>query len=345
MSRNILASDQGDDLRRARTIGFIVFPEVEILDVCGPLDVFERTNQRLRRTGKVNEPVYHLEVLAAQPGPVATQGGVQIVADRTYQEIDGGLDTLIVAGGDEGYIERACQDQALLDWLAKTAPQVRRMASVCTGAFLLAASGLLNGRRATTHWSYSQTLARLYPAIQVEPDLVFIRDGQVYTSGGITSGIDLALALVEEDHGRDVAASVARFMVMFLRRPGGQSQFSTYLTAEAVNRRDIRELQALILSHPGGDLSIEALSERVAMSPRNFARIFVKETGMTPAKFVERSRLEAARSKLEQTVLPIEAIAEQCGFGNTEHLRRTFHRVLKVSPQDYRARFRSTVLH
>ena len=345
MSQDICALIWRHELARGKTIGFVAFPEVEMLDVCGPLDVFSRTNYRLLRTGKVNEPVYHLEVLATQPGPVATQGGVQIVADRAYQEIDGGLDTLIVAGGDEGYIERACQDQALLDWLARMAPQVRRMASVCTGAFLLAASGLLNGRRATTHWNYSERLARVFPAIQVEPDLVFIRDGQVYTSGGITSGIDLALALVEEDHGRDVAASVARFMVMFLRRPGGQSQFSTYLTTEASNRRDIRELQAWILGHPNGDLSVEALSERMVMSPRNFARVFVKETGMTPAKFVERTRLEATRSKLEQTVLPIEAIAEQCGFGNTEHLRRSFQRVLKVSPQDYRARFRSTVLH
>ncbi len=334
-----------DPFRQAKTIGFVAFPEVEILDVCGPLDVFSWTNHWLRRTGKVNEPGYHLEVLAAQPGPMATLAGVQIVANRAYQEIDGTLDTLIVAGGGEGYIERACQDQALLDWLAKTAPQVRRIASVCTGAFLLAASGLLNGRRATTHWLYCQSLARAYPAIHVEPDLIFIRDGQVYTSGGITAGIDLALALVEEDHGRDIAAQVARRMVMFLRRPGGQSQFSTYLTTEAVNRHDIRELQAWILDHSGADLSIEALSERVAMSPRNFARIFVKETGMTPAKSVEQARLEAARCKLEQTALPIDTVAAHCGFGNTERMRRSFQRMLRVSPQDYRARFRSTVLH
>ncbi len=343
MPQKSLADTQDDDLARARSIGFIIFPDVEVLDVCGPLDVFAFADRWLRRTGKVDHPVYQLEVIAAQPGPVSTSSGMQVVANRGYWEFDGMLDTLIVAGGEGA--ERACKDSALLDWLTRVATRVRRIASVCTGAFLLGASGLLDGRRATTHWDYCQQLARTYPSIRVEPDLIFIRDEQVYTSGGVTAGIDLALAMVEEDYGCDIARLVARRMLLFLRRPGDQSQFSPYLSSEAGDRRDIRELQAWVSSHPSDDLSVEALAERVAMSPRNFARIFLAETGMTPAKFVERARLDATRCKLEQTSLPIEAIAEQCGFGNAERMRRTFQRMLRVSAQDYRARFRSTVLN
>ncbi len=340
MSQKRLADTQGDNLARARSIGFLIYPDVEPLDVCGPLDVFSFVDRWWRATSKVDHPMYQLEVIAACPGPVSTSSGLQIVANRAYQEIDGGLDTLIVAGGEGA--ERACSDRALVDWLRGIATRVRRIASVCNGAFLLAASGLLDGRRATTHWAFSEHLARAYPSIRVEPDLIFIRDGQVYTSGGITAGMDLALAMLEEDHGSDAARYVAQGMLLFLRRPGGQSQFSTYLRSEASNRRDIRELQAWILSHPDDDLSIEALAERVAMSPRNFARIFLAETGMTPAKFVERARVEATRCKLEQSSTRIEAIAEHCGFGTAECMRRSFRRVLGVGPEEIRARFKST---
>lgn len=274
-------------------------------------------------------------------------------------------------------MERARSDAALVAWIRETATRVRRVASVCTGAYLLAAGGLLEGRRATTHWGFTKQLADAYPSISIDADRIFVRDGTVYTSAGVTAGIDLALALVEEDLGRDIARLTARIMVMFLRRPGGQCQFSTYLgseadalrdsrwfqtvihgqsdadlsqvrsslSVEAGSRPDMRGLQAWVLAHPDADLSIEALSERMAMSPRNFARLFVTEAGMTPAKFVEGARLEAARCTLEQTALPVEAIAERCGFGDPERMRRSFRRMLRVTPQDYRARFKSTVLH
>jgi transcriptional regulator GlxA family with amidase domain len=266
----------------------------------------------------------------------------------------------------------------LVAWIKKAATRVRRVASVSSGAFLLAAGGLLDGRRATTHWGFCKQLASAYPSICVEADRIFVRDGHIYTSAGITAGIDLALVLVEEDLGRDIARLVARVMIMFPRRPGGQSQFTTYLgskddslrdsrwfqtwvvdqpdadlsrqalssvSVEAYNRPYMRGLQAWILAHLDFDLSIDALSERMAMNPRNFARVFMTVAGMTPAKFVEQARIEAARCKLEQTALPIEAIAEHCGFGDRERMRRSFRRVLRVSPQDYRARFKSTVLH
>jgi len=218
------------------------------------------------------------------------------------------------------------------------------VASICTGAFILAAAGLLNHRHVTTHWMFSEALATKYPSIQVDSNLLFVRDGNIYTSGGITAGIDLALTLVEEDLGREITLAVARTMVVFPRRPGGQSQFSAFLMAEAKNQPDIRELLGWILGHPGEDLTVPALADRMAMSPRNFARLFRSETGETPARFTERARSEAARCKLEQTVVPVETIAEQCGFGNAERMRRTFQRLFDISPQDYRARFRSTLL-
>ncbi|MFH0343440.1 MAG: GlxA family transcriptional regulator [Chromatiales bacterium] len=334
--------DFSNRLGAVRNIAFVAYPGVVMLDVCGPYDAFSFASYFLAT--ELGRPAYQLTIIAPLAGPMRTASGLQIVADHCYREFDDPIDTLVVAGGAEG-LWRACADPGLLEWIKHTATRARRVASVCSGAFLLAASGVLEGRRVTTHWAFSQRLASSYPAVRVEADQIFIRDGNIYTSGGITAGIDLALALVEEDHGGDIARRVARFMVMFLRRPGGQSQFSTYLRAEVGGRHDIRELKAWILGHPQADLSIEALAERMVMSPRNFARMFVKEIGMTPAKFVEQARLEAARCKLEQTALPIEAIAERCGFGEPERMRRSFRRMLRVSPQDYRARFKSTVLH
>jgi transcriptional regulator GlxA family with amidase domain len=282
-------------------------------------------------------------MLAVTPGPVRTHSGIEIVATQSCYDIKDGLDTLVVAGGIN--VEQACKgDPALIEWVRAMAPRVRRVASICTGAFILAAAGLLNHRRVTTHWQFSELLASLYPSVQVESNLLFARDGNIYTSGGITAGIDLALALVEDDLGREITLAVARTMVVFPQRPGGQSQFKAFLMAEAKNQSDIRELLGWILEHPEEDLSVPALADRMAMSPRNFARLFRSETGETPARFTERARSEAARCKLEQTIVPVETIAEQCGFGNAERMRRTFQRLFDISPQDYRARFRSTLL-
>jgi transcriptional regulator GlxA family with amidase domain len=251
---------------------------------------------------------------------------------------------LVVAGGAEA--EQASEDPSLVECVRSMAPRARRVASVCTGAFILAAAGLLHQRRVTTHWLYSGLLASAYPTTDVDSSLLFARDGNIYSSGGITAGIDLALALVEEDLGREVALAVARMMVVFPRRPGGQSQFSAYVTyRELGNRPEIQELQTWMLGHPGEDLSVQALADRMGMSPRNFARLFRSEIGETPAQFAERARADAARIKLEQTVEPVETIAEECGFGNAERMRRTFQRLFDVSPHDYRARFRSTLLN
>ncbi len=224
-------------------------------------------------------------------------------------------------------------------WLRLAARRCRRVCSVCTGAFLLARAGLLDGRRATTHWAACAALARNYPSIEVDPDPIFVRDGNVYTSAGVTAGIDLALALVEEDLGRQAALDVARSLVLFVRRPGGQAQFSAGLAGQAAQRPGVRELQEWIADHLDGDLSVGALAERSFMSPRNFARVFAKEVGMTPAAYVEALRLERARVLLETTDLLLEEIAARCGFGTVETLRRTFGRRLHVSPSDYRDRF------
>ena len=342
---NILAPSQpSQEITKSRRIGFLIYPGCEILDLCGPFDAFYYANLWLLRFGRTNEPGYQCDIIAATPGPVRTKCGIEIPATHGYSDIRDGLDTLVVAGGEDA--EQACKDPFLVEWVRSMAPRVRRVASICTGAFILAAAGLLNHRRVTTHWMYSECLATAYPSIQVDSSLIFARDGNIYSSGGITAGIDLAMALVEEDLGREIPLAIARMMVVFPRRPGGQSQFSAYVNflEEGKSRPDIGELQAWILGHPEDDLSVGTLADRMGMSPRNFARLFRSETGGTPAQFAERARADAARRKLEQTVLPVETIAQECGFGNPERMRRTFQRLFVVSPQDYRARFRSTLL-
>jgi len=322
-----------------RHIGMLAFTDCEILDVCGPLEIFHWANVMLRQSAKVSQPVYTFEILGEQAGPVKTLSGMKIYADRAFAEAGDEFDTLIVAGGDA---MAARQNREMVEWLRRRAVATRRLASICTGAFLLAEGGLLDGRKATTHWYFCEHLARDYPALEVQPDRIFIRDQTVYTSGGITAGIDLALALVEEDWGSELANHVARFLLVFFRRPGGQSQFSSFIPAEAKTRMDLRELQGWIIDHPAADLSVEALAERLAMSPRNFTRVFLKEVGVTPACFVEQVRLTIARSKIEQTQLPLKLISEQSGFGSDEQMRRAFQRQLKVSPQAYRERFQFT---
>jgi transcriptional regulator GlxA family with amidase domain len=330
------------DVTKSRRIGILVWPGCDVVDVCGPTDVFFYAKYWLVRFGKT-ELGYQCDIVAAFPGPVRTTCGIELIATHGYSDIADGLDTLIVAGGAEA--EQASRDPSLVECVRSVAPNARRVASVCTGAFILAAAGLLHQRRVTTHWLFSEVLARAYPTIDVDSSLLFARDGNIYSSGGITAGIDLALALVEEDHGREIALGVARTMVVFPRRPGGQSQFSAFVTyRDAVKRPEIQELNAWILGHPAEDLSVEALADRMGMSPRNFARIFRSEIGETPAQFVERARADAARCKLEQSTLHVDTIAEQCGFGNGERMRRTFQRLFDVSPYDYRARFRSTLL-
>ena len=324
-----------------RHIVMLVYPGCVLMDAAGPMEVFNFANMKLlnfdiKQAGK--EQAYRLTVVAEKSGPVRTFSGVSIHADKAYEEIEEPVDTLMIAGGV--VMEEVIKDSKMQNWILTMLPKVRRMTSICTGAFLLAAGGLLDNRRATTHWLYCQTLASEYQKIWVEPDKIFIRDGNVYTSGGVTAGIDLALSLVEEDWGWEVAAGAAKGMLIFMRRPGGQSQFSTYIFNEAKTRKDFRELQAWIISNPDQDLSVEILARRMAMSERNFSRLFCQEVGMTPAKFVERVRLEAARNILIQSDHPLESVAVRCGFGNAEQMRRSFQRLLNTSPQEYRINFR-----
>jgi len=325
-----------------RHIALVAFPDVQVLDVTGPLEVFARTARWLIEQGRRDTPAYTTELLASERGTIRASSGLGLVVDRALRDVRGRIDTLLVAGGIG--TRGAIRDQALLRWLRRMAPRVRRLGSVCTGAFVLAEAGLLDGRRVTTHWRSCQALARRYPHVRVDPDPIFVRDGNVYTSAGVTAGMDLALGLVEADHGHEVALQVARELVLFLRRPGGQSQFSAQLAVQAADREPLRELQAWIADHLDRDLAVPALAERAAMSPRNFARVFTCEVGVTPARFVEQARVEAARRRLEESTHGVDAIAADCGFGSAESMRRAFLRRLRVSPSAYRHRFTSPKL-
>jgi transcriptional regulator GlxA family with amidase domain len=313
-----------------RRVVIVVFPGVQTLDVTGPAEVF-------RAAGLIHPPGYEVTVAATHDRPLQTST-VSLVPDAQLHRVTGPIDTLIVAGGTG--TRRAEEDSGLVDWIAEAAERSRRVASVCTGAFLLARAGLLDGRRATTHWASCAELATRHPAATVEPDPIFVRDGNVATSAGVTAGMDLALALVEEDLGRDVALEAARWLVVFLQRPGGQAQFSAQLAAQVADRAPLRQLQAWIPDHLEEDLTVPALARRACMSDRNFARAFRRETGMTPGAYVEAARVERARIALETGDLPVEAIARQAGFGTVETMRRAFRRQVGVSPIEYRTRFR-----
>lgn len=321
---------------RPRRVAILTYDLGQSLDVTGPLEVFSIASRLLLEENPGGAPFYETEILAPQAGAVTMGSGLRILADRAYSEAKGPIDTLVIAGGE---VRQLAGDAQLLRWLVRMQPKVRRLASVCTGAFLLAEAGLLDGRRATTHWRWAPALSARYPGIDVDPDALFVRDGNIYTSAGVTAGMDLALALVEEDLGHRLALSVARHMVLFLKRPGGQRQFSSHLEAQTLPRGALKDLPEWILDNLDADLSVEALAQRTAMSPRNFARVFTRELGMTPAKFVERARVERARRVLEEDVAPLESVASSCGFGSAERMRRSFQRHLRVVPQDYRKRF------
>ncbi len=311
----------------------LAFPAVQILDVTGPLQVFVSANDIVAGAG--GTAPYVLRIVAQGGRAVTASAGLDLTA-APLPEAGTEVDTLMVAGGPG--VEAAAADPALLGWVRERSAQARRVASVCTGAFLLAASGVLDGRRAVTHWSFCAELARRFPAVHVEPDPIFVRDGPVWTSAGVTAGIDLALALVEQDLGRGVALAVARYLVVFLKRPGGQAQFSAALSLQAAE--DIfGALHDWISLHLAEDLSLPALARRAGMSERSFSRHYVEATGLTPGRAVERLRVEAARRLLSESRLPVKRIAQRCGFGSEETMRRSFLRLLAATPQDYRARF------
>jgi len=318
-----------------RTVLVVLFDGVQSLDVTGPVEVFAGAEKHTPGT-------YRLRTASLDGAPVRTSSGLTLVPDESLAESPD-PHTLLVPGG-EG-TRRTGRDPRLTDWLSAHGPRAERLVSVCTGALLLAEAGLLDGRRATTHWAYCAKLARDHPAVEVDPDPIYIRDGQVATSAGVTSGIDLALALVEEDLGRDTALTLARHLVVFLRRPGNQAQFSAQLAAQTARREPLREVQQWITEHPAGDLSVESLAARAALSPRHFARAFQAETGMTPGRYVDRVRLEHARRLLEDTGDGIEEISRASGYGTPEAMRRAFVRTLGAAPAEYRRRFRPAPAH
>lgn len=324
------------DFAVTRRIALVVYPDFESLDLTGPFSVFTGTSRLLHTQGRAAH-AYQVDVVGAEVGLLRASGGLGVVVDRAFRTIRGRIDTLLVVGGPG--TRTAVQERALLDWLRRIAPRVRRLGAVCTGSFILAQAGLLNGRRATTHWAWCTELARRYPHVLVDADPIFIRDGNIYTSAGVTAGMDLALALVEEDYGRDVAMHMARDLVLYLRRPGGQSQFSTLLSTQESSRQPLRELQTWIIENIDADLSVAALAQRVAMSPRHFARVFTQEVGTTPGQFVEKVRVEAARRLLEESPQGVKGIAAECGFGSADTMRRAFLRTVRVAPITYRDRF------
>ncbi|WP_348749311.1 GlxA family transcriptional regulator [Pseudomonas rhodesiae] len=316
-----------------RTVHVLAFPNTQVLDVTGPLQVFASSNDLARQRGL---PLpYAVSVIAAQTEPVMTSAGLALVAEP-LPAVDAPCDTLVIAGGWGVY--NAADDPSLVAWVRDKARHTRRMASVCTGAFLLAASGLLDGCRVATHWTRCEELAKRFPSLTVEANPIFIQQGSMWTSAGVTAGIDLCLALVEEDLGRAVALEVARHLVVFLKRPGGQSQFSATLALQEGGSR-FAELHAWIAEHLTLDLNIATLASQAGMSERSFVRHYRAETGQTPARAVELIRVETARRQLADSSASIKRIAVQCGFGCEETLRRSFLRALDVTPQAYRERF------
>lgn len=314
-----------------RRVVIVAYPDVQALDVTGPLEVFATAARHGARVP------YATEVVTTTGGPFRTSSGLTVVADGSVADCTGPVDTLVVAGG--AGTAQARTDEALLAWLQEAAERTRRVTSVCSGALVLAAAGILDGRRATTHWSLCDLMARLHPTVDVDADRIYVRDGHVWTSAGVTAGMDLALALVADDHGGAVSLAVARQLVLFTQRAGGQSQFSAQLAAVRSAREPLREVIAHIAEHLDADLSVPALARRAAMSPRTFARAFRAEVGTTPAAFVQATRVDAARRMLETTAFGTAEIARACGFGTPETMHRAFRRTVQTTPGQYRRHF------
>jgi transcriptional regulator GlxA family with amidase domain len=329
----VTSSAQSDPPEQAEPLLVImlVYPGVVAMDVYGPLEAFATANMIARR------PLYRLAIAGMTAEPVETSLGIPIAPSIAVADIKEPIDTLLVSGGF-GQAE-ASSDDRLLGWLRTGKLHARRCGSICTGAFILAAAGLLDGKRATTHWAMAPELSRRYPSVSVEADRIFVRDGSVYTSAGVTSGIDLAISMIEEDHGRMLALRVARSLVVHFKRPSGQSQFSNLLLAQFAANPPVRLAQEWALENLDADLGVKALAARAHMSERTFRRAFAEETGETPRDFVERIRFDAARNLFEEAQLSVQAVARRCGFASTDTLRRAFIRRLGVTPQQYLRRF------
>jgi len=325
----------------SRSVVVLGFEGCASLDVTGPLDVFAGANEAVQRT-RSRARGYSVRFAAPSSRPVRAECGLRLLPDVSLEELARpkapAIDTLVIAGG-MGVRKTVSRDPNMAQLVRKVAGRARRVTSVCTGAFVLAAAGLLDGRRATTHWAFCDELSQQFPLVRLERDPIYVRDGRYWTSAGVTAGMDLSLALVEADLGRKLSLLVARWLVMFVRRAGGQSQFSQPLRAQEAERAPLRDLQAYIVEHPTAELAVPALARQVAMSPRHFSRVFRAEVGVSPASYVEGVRVEAARRLLEESRDGLEGIAAAAGFGTPEALRRAFARRVGLSPREYRARF------
>jgi transcriptional regulator GlxA family with amidase domain len=318
---------------QGRAVAIVVPENAQSLDVSGPLDAFLEANRQA--PGQCR---YEVRLVSTGPDRTVKAGGLSLIADGSIFEDEKPIDTLLVAGTPD--YAQAYANSDLHAWLRRRAPQSRRHGSVCTGAFFLGAAGLLDGLNVTTHWQHAKELAEKFPAAMIVPDQIFVQDGALWTSAGVTAGIDLALKLIEDDHGRDVALFVARRLVVFLKRPGGQSQFSAHLAAQVASEGRIQAVQHWILDHLPLELTVKTLASRAAMSVRNFTRVFQEETGITPADFVEMARVDSARRSLEDTDKPLQRVASSCGFVNPDTMRRAFLRRIGTGPSEYRERFR-----
>ncbi|MBS0151985.1 MAG: GlxA family transcriptional regulator [Nitrospira sp.] len=325
---------------RTRTIALLGFDGAAVLDLTGPHEVFSLTAHFVQDK---SVPPYRLVLLSDQAGPFRTATGLSLIADAAWRDYHEKIDTLLVAGGPD--MTPLINNHRLLAWLRSMSRRIRRIGSICTGAFVLARAGLLENRRATTHWMEVSRLSQEYPTVTVEPDAIYIRDGHIFTSAGITAGMDLALALVEEDFGRQTALAVARMLVLFLKRPGGQSQFSTQLQAQAVEGQRLTGLLTWLADHRHEPMTVEDMASQAGMSSRTFARVFAMETGDTPALYLEKLRMEQAVRLLETCSTSLDVIAQECGFTGHEQLRRTFQRHKGITPQAYQQRFHSTGAH
>jgi len=327
---------------RPRRVVIMAFDGMQSLDAVGPFEAFSGANRVPRPGAETSSPTYAVTLASLTGGPIRAESGLELgtaqLPDPVPKQRDERIDTLVIPGGDGVFSART--DPEFVSWIKAAAPKCRRVATVCTGAFLAAEAGLLNGKRVTTHWARAERLAAEYPALCVDSDPIYLRDGKYWSSAGVTAGIDLALTLIEDDLGTEVAQTVARWLVMFLHRPGGQTQFATSVWAKRAERSAIRQVQNLVESSPGEDHRIPSLAGAASMSVRQFNRVFASEVGEPPGRFVERVRTEVARRELETTNDTLDVIAGRCGFGTAETLRRVFKRRLNVSPDSYRRRFR-----
>ncbi|WP_419252195.1 GlxA family transcriptional regulator [Caulobacter sp. ErkDOM-YI] len=319
-------------MARHRTIALIGYDGVQSLDLVGPLEVFSMANTLGGAT------VYTVILACLEGGDIVCNSGLRLAGSVALADLPADLDTILVGGSDEAQL-RALEHSELLPWLRDMVVSTRRIGSVCSGAFLLAAAGLLDGRRATTHWGYCDQLRTFRPAVRLEPDAIFVADPPFYTSAGVTAGIDLCLALVEADHGPELALAIARNLVLFMRRAGGQTQFSAGLNVQATANPRLRKLISDISANPGGDLSLAQLAARAGMSERTLSRVFLKETGVTPVAFVEMARVDRAKALLEASDWTLDRVAERSGFGSIDALQRAFQKRLGATPKDYRIRF------